>query len=101
MASQHGSSDALPSLHAPSLPSGVRDGGLLKEMLLSRRLRGGTIWKGAVARVIPRLGFTHAIVVMPAKSLALIIFVLGLANVHSDAHRGSRLGPSWLCSTTA
>ena len=58
---------------------------LVKEMLLSRRLRGGTIWKGAVARLLLRLGFTHAIVVMPVKSAVVIVLILRVANRNTDA----------------
>ena len=69
---------------------------LVKEMLLSRRLRGGTICKGAVARLLPRLGFTHAIVVMPVKSAVVIVLILSVANMNTDASTASLFG-SMIC----
>ena len=55
-------------------------------MLLSRRLWDRPIWKGAIARLYPRLGFTRATVVMPAKDLAVVILI---TNTHADASTSS------------
>ena len=85
LARQHDNSNALTSCHGPSPPSGVRNGSPVKEMLLSRRLRDRAIWKGAVTRLLPRLGFTHATVFMPT-SLAMIIFFLSVANMYRPEH---------------
>ena len=60
-------------------------GMLVKEMLLSRHLRSGRIWKGTGARLLPCLEFTLAIVVMPMKSAVLVVLVLSVACTNTDA----------------